>query len=261
MSIFEAVIMGIIQGLGEFLPISSSAHLVLAPWAFNWEVPGLAFDVALHLGTLAAVLAFFWKDWVVLTNDGLRRRRTHEGRMFWYLVIATIPGAAFGFLLEEYIATVFRNPILIGMMLIIMGIVLYFADKHAPARKGLYQVGLKESFLIGVSQAFALIPGVSRAGVTMTAGRLLGLNRETSARFSFLLSTPIIMGAGIVQLKDLSPADLTMPFVAGVLVSALVGFIAIKFLLKFLVTNNFTIFVIYRFILGAAVIALALFRS
>ncbi|MCL5056987.1 MAG: undecaprenyl-diphosphatase UppP [Actinobacteria bacterium] len=261
MTLFVAVILGIVQGLGEFLPISSSAHLVLTPWVFNWEDPGLSFDVALHLGTLAAVLAFFWKDWLLLTVEGLRGGRSREGRMFWYLVVATIPGAAFGFLLEDYIATIFRNPMLIGILLIIMGIILYLADTLFPARKGLYQLGLKDSLLIGLSQAFALVPGVSRSGITMTAGRLLGLNRETAARFSFLLSTPIIMGAGILKLKDITPADLTLPFIAGVLVSAVVGFIAIKFLLRFLVNNSFTVFVAYRFILGTAIILLAFFRG
>ncbi|HBV97321.1 MAG: UDP-diphosphatase [Peptococcaceae bacterium BICA1-7] len=261
MTLFVAVILGIVQGLGEFLPISSSAHLVLTPWVFNWKDPGLSFDVALHLGTLVAVLAFFWKDWLQLTVEGLTGKRSREGRMFWYLVAATIPGAAFGFLLEDYIATIFRNPLLIGILLIIMGIILYLADRLSPAWKGLYQMRLKDSLIIGLSQAFALIPGVSRSGITMTAGRMLGLDRETSARFSFLLSTPIIMGAGILNLRNITPADLTLPFITGVLVSAVIGFVAIKFLLKFLVNNNFTVFVIYRFVLGTAIIMLALSRG
>jgi len=260
MSFFEAVIMGLVQGLGEFLPISSSAHLILTPWLFGWQDPGLAFDVALHIGTLVAVLAFFWQDWLVLARDGLTGRRTLAGRMFWCLVVATIPGAAFGLLFEDYISTVFRNPLLIGVMLIIMGIILYLADHYAPALKGMDRVGWKESIWIGISQAFAMIPGVSRSGITMTAGRLLGLNRETSARFSFLLSTPIIVGAGLMQGRHLTPADLTGPFVAGVIVSAAVGYLAIKFLLRFLVNNNFFIFVIYRFILGLAVIFLFFIR-
>ncbi len=260
MSLFEAVVLGLVQGLGEFLPISSSAHLILTPWFFGWTDPGLSFDVALHMGTLVAVLAFFWRDWVVLARDGLTGRRTPAGRMFWYLVVATIPGAAFGIIFEDYVSTVFRNPVLIGIMLIVMGIVLYLADRYAPAKKSMDQVGWKESVWIGVSQAFAMIPGVSRSGITMTAGRMLGLNRETSARFSFLLSTPIIVGAGLLQVSRLTPADLTVPFAAGVMVSAAVGYLAIKFLLRFLVTHNFFIFVVYRFILGSAVIVLAATR-
>ncbi|MFZ5631750.1 MAG: undecaprenyl-diphosphatase UppP [Bacillota bacterium] len=261
MSFFEAVIMGLVQGLGEFLPISSSAHLVLTPWVFGWRDPGLAFDVALHLGTLVAVLSFFWRDWIIMARDGFFNRRTIEGRMFWYLVAATVPGAAFGFLFEDYISTVFRNPMLIGIMLIVMGIFLYLADRLAPAKKGLHQVGWKESIWIGISQAFAMIPGVSRSGITMTAGRLLGLDREASARFSFLLSTPIIVGAGLVQVNNLTPADFTVPFAAGIIVSAVVGYLAIKFLLRFLMTNSFAIFVIYRFIIGAGVILLASSRG
>lgn len=150
---------------------------------------------------------------------------------------------------------------LIGILLIAMGVILFIADKYSPAGKNLSRVGLKDSLLIGLSQAFALLPGVSRSGITMTAGRLLGLDRETAARFSFLLSTPIIFGAGILNLRNLSPDDLTLPFIAGVLVSALVGFAAIKFLLRYLVRNSFSIFVAYRFVLGAAIIALALYRG
>jgi undecaprenyl-diphosphatase len=260
MSVFEALILGLVQGLGEFLPISSSAHLVLTPWILGWQDPGLSFDVALHLGTLVAVLAYFWHDWIVLARDGLLGRRTPEGRLFWYLAAATIPGAVFGYLFEDFVSTVFRNPMLIGIMLIIMGLVLYLADKYMAAGKGLYQIGWKESILIGISQAAALIPGVSRSGVTMTAGRLLGFTRETSARFSFLLSTPIIVGAGLLQFTRLTPEDFTAAFLTGVAVSAIVGFMSIKFLLRFLVTNNFSVFVVYRFILGTAVIALYVFR-
>lgn len=256
MSLLEAVVLGLVQGLGEFLPISSSAHLILVPWIFNWRDPGLSFDVSLHLGTLVAVLAFFWQDWITLARDGLSGRRTPAGRMFWYLVVATVPGAAFGFLFEDYIATIFRNPLLIAVMLILMGVILYLADRLAPSIKGMDRIGWKESMIIGISQAFAMIPGVSRSGITMTAGRLLGLDRETSARFSFLLSTPIIVGAGVLQAHRLTPADLTVPFMAGVAISGVVGYLAIKFLLRFLVSNNFAIFAFYRFILGAAVIML-----
>lgn len=261
MSFLEAVVLGVVQGLGEFLPISSSAHLVLTPWVFGWEYHGIAFDVALHIGTLVAVLSFFWQDWLIMARDGLLNRRTTDGRMFWYLAAATVPGAAFGYLFEEQIATVFRNPMLIGIMLVVMGVVLYLADKLSPAVKTINHVGWRESILIGISQAFAMIPGVSRSGITMTAGRLLGLDRESSARFSFLLSTPIIVGAGVYQFKELTPADFTLPFFTGMLVSALVGYMAIKFLLRFLVNNSFSIFVIYRFIIGAGVVWLALARG
>lgn len=261
MSLIESIVLGLVQGLGEFLPISSSAHLVLTPWVMGWQDPGLAFDVALHFGTLIAVLVYFWRDWVRLTRDGLLGRNTREGRMFWYIIVATIPGGAFGLLFEDYISTVFRNPALIGAMLIAMGVALYLADRLAPAVRGLHQIGWKESILIGISQAAAMIPGVSRSGITMMTGRLMGFDRETSARFSFLLSTPIIVGAALVQFNKLTIADVTVPFVAGIIVSAVVGFLTIRFLLRFLVTNSFSIFVIYRFLLGTAVILLFTYRG
>ncbi|MGB9803945.1 undecaprenyl-diphosphatase UppP [Desulfofundulus sp.] len=258
MGVFEAVILGIVQGVGEFLPISSSAHLVLVPWLMGWHYEGLTFDVALHMGTLLAVVAYFWQDWLILLHDGLLRRRTTEGRLFWCLVVATIPGAAIGFMFEKQAETIFRAPLIIGLMLIVMGVVLYLADTRAPAYKRLDEVGLAESLWIGLSQALAIIPGVSRSGITMAVGRMTGLDRETAARFSFLMSTPIIFGAGVMQLPKLTPADLNPPFWAGVAVSAVVGFLSIKFLLRFLTRYSFSIFIWYRLILGAAVILLAL---
>lgn len=260
MTLIQTLVLGLVQGLGEFLPISSSAHLILTPWILNWEEHSLVFDVALHMGTLVAVLAYFFQDWLVLAHDGLTRRRTQEGKMFWYLVVATIPGVIFGLTFEDLIETAFRNPLLIGIMLIVMGIILYLADHLSPAFKDFNRIGWKESIWIGVSQALAMIPGVSRSGITMTTGRILGLNRETAARFSFLLSTPIIFGAGLLQGMKLTMADITMPFIVGILVSAVVGYLTIKFLLRFLVTNSFLIFVVYRFILGTVVIVLFFMR-
>jgi undecaprenyl-diphosphatase len=260
MTLIQAIVLGLVQGLGEFLPISSSAHLILTPWVLNWQDHGLVFDVALHMGTLLAVLAFFWQDWLKLTLHGLTGRKTSEGRMFWYLVVATIPGVAFGLYFEEYIATVFRNPLLIAIMLILMGVVLYVVDLNSPAIKSFDKIGWRESIWIGISQAFAMIPGVSRSGITMTTGRLLGLNRETAARFSFLLSTPIIVGASLMQGSKLGLSDITIPFVVGIIVSALVGYFAIRFLLNFLVKNSFFIFVAYRMIIGSVIVALYLIR-
>jgi undecaprenyl-diphosphatase len=253
--------MGIIQGLGEFLPISSSAHLVLAPWAFGWSDPGLSFDVALHMGTLFAVVAFFWRDWLELINEAvIKRRRTQKASLFWYLVIATIPGGLAGYILEEQAETVFRNPLLIAIMLIIMGLILYLVDRRALKRKNMNGISLSDSLLIGLSQAFAIIPGVSRSGVTMTAGRALGLTRETAARFSFLLSTPIIFGAGVMKLKDIAPGDINIAFITGVASSAVVGFLSIGFLLRYLSERSFALFVWYRFLIGLAVIALVYVR-
>jgi len=212
LSIFEAVILGIVQGMGEFLPISSSAHLVLVPWLMGWYYAGLTFDVALHMGTLIAVVAYFWKDWLKLIKAGFFKRPSTESNLFWYLVVATIPGAVIGYLFEQQAETIFREPLLIGIMLILLGVVLYLADKLTPSKKLLEEVRLGDSLLIGISQALALIPGVSRAGATMTAGRLLGLNREAAARFSFLMSTPIIFGAGVMQLRHLTLEDINTSF-------------------------------------------------
>ncbi|MCG9969722.1 undecaprenyl-diphosphate phosphatase [Pelotomaculum terephthalicicum JT] len=261
MTVLQALVLGIVQGLGEFLPISSSAHLVLVPWVFKWQDPGLSFDVALHMGTLVAVVAFFWRDWARLITNGLLRKPTRDGSLFWYLVIATVPGALSGFFLEKQAETVFRNPVLIGIMLIVMGIALYWVDRKAARRKQLYGISLADSLFIGFLQALAIIPGVSRSGITMTAGRFRGLTRETAARFSFLLSTPIIFGAGVAKLDELSAGDLNAAFITGVVSSAVVGFMSIGFLLRYLTERSFVVFVWYRFVVGIAVITLALVRT
>lgn len=261
MTVLQALALGVIQGLGEFLPISSSAHLVLTPWVFGWDDPGLVFDVALHMGTLFAVVAFFWRDWVELFNEAvIKRRSTQKASLFWYLLIATIPGAVAGYILEEQAETVFRDPLIIAVMLIIMGLILYLVDRRAVKRKNMNGISFADSLLIGLSQAFAIIPGVSRSGVTMTAGRALGLTRQTAARFSFLLSTPIIFGAGVMQLKDIASSDINIAFITGVVSSAVVGFLSIGFLLRYLSERSFTLFVWYRFLIGFAVIALVYVR-
>lgn len=259
MTIFQAVILGIVQGLGEFLPISSSAHLVLIPWLFGWNYMGLTFDVALHMGTLLAVVLYFWKDWLSLFKGALSRKPSTEKRLFWYLVIATIPGALIGFALEDKAATVFRSPLLIGIMLILLGIILYWADKRRQLRT-LETMTLMEALLIGLSQALAIIPGVSRAGSTMTAARLLSLKREDAARFSFLMSTPIILGAGILSLRHLHPSDINLSFVIGICTAFIVGLLSISFLLRYLKTSNFKIFVGYRFVIGITVIIIYFLR-
>ena len=261
MSILQAIIYGIIQGLGEFLPISSTAHITLLPWFFGWKDPGLEFDIALHMGTLIAVVIFFWKDWIKLIKAGLTDVKSSEGKLFWYIVLACIPGGIFGLLFEDQIATTFRNPLLIGVMLIVMGILLYVADKFFEARVQLKEIGLKRSFLIGVSQAIAMFPGVSRSGITMAAGRAMGVKREDAARFTFLLSTPFIFLSGVYKAKDLVSVSVdTVPFVAAIITSAIVGALSIKFLLDYLKRRGFGIFTVYRIILGVVVIAFALVR-
>jgi len=262
LDILQAGILGLVQGLGEFLPISSSAHLVIVPWLFNWEDPGLTFDIALHIGTLIAVAIYFWKDWLQLITKGVTDIRSREGRLFWYLVLATIPGAMIGLLLEKKAETSFRNPVLIAIMLIVLGIVLYWVDRKSAKNIETENISLKTSFLIGLSQALAIIPGVSRSGITMTTGLFLGLTREGAARFSFLLSAPIIFGAAIVKVPHIiaNPAVITTNFIVGMVVSCVTGLASIGFLLRYLQTKTFLPFAWYRFILGAMILTIAFLR-
>ena len=260
MSIIQAIVYGIVQGIAEFLPISSTAHLVLVPWFFGWSDPGVAFDVALHLGTAVAVITFFWKDWVSLIRAGLKEPKSKTGKLFWYLVVASIPGAVFGVLLDKYMEA-FRSPALIGVMLIIMGIVLFYADKLGRTEIKLEKMDLKRSFIIGFSQVLAIIPGVSRSGITMSIGRFIGIERESIAKFTFLLSTPIILGDALYHLKKIGSTHVDkLPFAVAVLTSAIVGLLSIKFLLDYLKKKGFGIFAIYRFVLGAAVIVISLIK-
>lgn len=262
MSTLQAAILGLVQGLGEFLPISSSAHLVLIPWLFKWNDPGLTFDIALHIGTLIAVAIYFWKDWLKLITKGLTDVRSTEGKLFWYLVAATIPGAVVGFLLEKKAETIFREPILIATMLILLGVLLYWADRRGVKHIEMNRITFRTSLFIGLSQALAIIPGVSRSGITMTMGLLMGLTREGAARFSFLLAAPIIFGAALVKLPFLisNPSILTINFIIGILVSFVIGILSIGFLLRYVQTNNFLPFAWYRFILGSLVIVIVWMR-
>lgn len=259
MTLSQAIFLGLVQGLGEFLPISSSAHLVLVPWLFKWPDPGLTFDIALHMGTLVAVIAYFWKDWLHLTIKGLTDRSSRDGRLFWYLVLASVPGAAIGFLLENKAETVFRTPLLIAVMLIVMGMLLSWADRKSARDTEVRNISLGSSFLIGMSQALAIIPGVSRSGITMSAGLMLGLTREGAARFSFLLSTPIILGAALVKMPHVisHPDMITLNFIIGMLVSCITGILSIGFLLRYVQSKNFLPFVWYRYVIGAIVIIVA----
>lgn len=255
--------MGIAQGMSEFLPISSSAHLILVPWLLGWPDPGLTYDVALHVGTLAAILACFWRDWWDYLRHGLLGGREPQRRLFWSLTLATAPAAAAGLLLQDLAETAFRAPALIAANLVVMGILLGLADRLRVRRAGrsLESFGLAAGLLVGVAQALALVPGVSRSGVTITAALLLGFSREAAARFSFLLSAPVIGGAALLQLKDLPPAAAADPtFAAGVLASGVAGFLSIRFLLRLLRGGDYLPFVWYRLALGALVLVVAASR-
>lgn len=275
MPLWQAAILGMVQGLAEFLPISSSAHLILVPWLFGWDDPGLAFDVALHWGTLLAVLLVFWKDWIRLITAGLhslaerRLGSDPDRRVFWALVVASIPGAILGKLLNEAAERHLRSPLLIAVTLAALGALLWLADRAGRKMRDMQQMRLSEALGIGVAQAAALIPGVSRSGATITLGLFLDYSREEIARFSFLMSTPIIFGAGLVKLPKLlrelhsatgptseSGAQVSAAaLVVAVAVSALVGTLVIRWILAFLRTRSYSVFAIYRFLVAALVVA------
>ena len=275
MSIIHAIIVGIVQGLTELLPISSSAHLNLFPWVFNWETISESFDVALHIGTLFAILLYFWKDWIELIKGGykqvIKKEKTTEGKIFWYIVISTIPTGILCLVLDkisekviEGLAGIFKidiisvEMILIAIALMTMGIILYIVDKKAKSKKEYKDITLKQSILISISQAIAAaFPGVSRSGITMTVGRSMGIDREGVAKYSFLLSTPIVAAAALYELKHFT---FDLPFFIGIFVSFIVGLFVIKFLLNYLKKGSFKIFAIYRVVLGLIVLAICFFR-
>jgi undecaprenyl-diphosphatase len=267
MSVFEAFVLGILQGLAEFLPISSSAHLALAPWVFGWRPAGLAFDVALHVGTLVAVLWYFNQEWRNLIAAFLRlvrtrRADTDEERRVVYLVIATIPGALAGLLLEDYAESTFRNPMLIAPALMIMGVILWWVDRAAPRDRSLGAMRWRDALLIGVGQMFALLPGVSRSGSTITAGRALRFSRESAAVFSFLMSAPITFAAIVLKVPDaLRESGIWAPLIVGVIASAVSGWLAISVLLKLVARRGYGVFAAYRLLLGAGILALAFARG
>lgn len=260
MSILQAIVFGAIQGLTEFLPISSTAHLILLPWAVGWPDPGLAFDVALHLGTLVALLLYFRSDWIALVTSalGIIRGRTQapDARMAMQIVVATIPGAIAGALFEHKVEDALRAPQVIALMLIALALVLVVAELMGRRKKSLDEVSWGDAITVGVAQALAIVPGVSRSGVTISAGLFRGLKRDTAARFSFYLSTPIIAGAVgkkfIDIMKEGASVDL-MPFVVGIVVSGIVGYLAITFMMRYLQTRTTYLFVYYRIALGIAV--------
>ena len=255
MNVFQAIVLGTVQGLTEFLPVSSTAHLIIIPKLLGWEDPGLTFDVALHLGTLVALLLFFWKDWVELIQSGLANT-PGRGRdpLFWYIVLATIPGGIAGLLFEKKADRDLRDLRIIAAALILLALVLVIAELKGRKRKELGQISMSDAVVVGCAQALAIVPGVSRSGVTITAGLFRGMRREAAARFSFLLSTPLIAGAAAKKtleiVKEGLPHSEVVPFIAGIIASAIVGILAIKILLKFLQSHSTFVFIYYRIALG-----------
>ncbi len=299
MEIIQSIILGVIQGITEFLPISSSGHLVLIPNIFGWEDQGLAFDVALHWGTLVAVVVYFRKDWTkifkesyLIKNIKYQVSSIKQGRWFhspdravepivqdgstglspqwnqriniqylksdplFIIIIATIPGVIVGLLLSNYAETVFRNPLIIAGTLSVGAALLFYSDKIGAKKSDLKNLSLQMGIIIGLFQALAIVPGVSRSGITITAALLLGMKRTDAARFSFLLSTPIIFGAGIKEFPNLLESGLSINILIGVLVSAVSGYLAIKYMLKYLENRSYNIFVGYRILLAFVIIFL-----
>jgi len=266
----HVIILGIIQGIAEFLPISSSAHLIIFRDLFGIgasipENVTLAFDIALHLGTLLAIAVFFFKDFLNMVIKGFTKGPKHEeGKLMWMIVVATIPAAIAGILFEDVIENMIRsNYIVIGLALIVMGIIIYLADKHFKQTKEIKEMGYIDALIIGCSQVFALIPGFSRSGTTIASARTRGINREDSAKFSFYLSAPVVLGAVILTLfKDNTIAVITANlsiFIIGILVAFITGLLCISFLLKYLRKNDFKLFMWYRIALGIIVILITLF--
>ena len=264
----SVIILGFIQGIAEFLPISSSAHLIIFRDLFGIGANigndiAMSFDIALHFGTLLAIGIYFFKDFINMIKKGFTKGvKDSEGKILWYIVLATIPAAIAGVLFEDIIENIVRtNFIIIAIALIVMGIIIYLVDKHFKAKKEIKDMSLKDALLIGCSQVFALIPGFSRSGTTIAAGRLLNLKREDAAKFSFFLSAPVVLGAVVLDLKDSIPVllDNLLIFGVGILVSFIVGMLCIKFLMKYLKKNDFKIFMWYRLLLGIVVILWTLF--
>lgn len=256
MTAAHAAVLGAVQGLAEFLPISSSAHLALAPRLLGWDDQGLAFDVALHMGTLAALSACFWRDWLALARDGLRRADTEERRLFDGMVLGTVPAGLAGLALAEKAESVFRDPARIAVTLAAFGVLMGWADWKGRKDRGVASAGVRDVVLIGLAQALALVPGVSRSGVTMTAALLLGFDRVAAARVSFLLAVPITAAAGLHQLPKALPYAAEPAFWVGIAVSGLVGIAAIKGLLKLLAGRGLLPFAVYRVGFGALLLAL-----
>lgn len=278
MNILQAIVLGIVQGLTEFLPISSSAHLVILPWLFGWEPFGLAFDTSLHLGTLVAVVVYFRLDLLAIAHGVLagwreiprgRLPADPMGRLGLYFIVATIPAALIGLLFESAIDTHFHSDTitnralaLVATAMIVMGLLLGLADRYARRRPGreLSELGFRDAMIVGLAQAAALIPGVSRSGSTITAGLFSGMSRPTAARFSFLLGAPAVFGAGLLGLislwQDGIPSGDGGAFIAGFISAAIVGYLTIAGLMRYIQHRSLDIFVVYRIIVGVTLLSL-----
>lgn len=269
MTVIQAILLGIIQGATEFIPISSSGHLVLVPWLLHWAPPGLAFDTMLHWGTLAAVLIYFRRDWWAMIAAWLRGLvrwdwSDPDARLAWWVVLGTLPAALAGVFLEDFFERLFLAPAWVSIFLLVTAVLLVVAEWLGQKRRGLESLRWLDVLLIGIGQAVAIAPGISRSGATIGTGLLRDLDRPAAARFSFLLGTPAILGAGLLQLPDLLAepnlgAEI-VPLAAGLLAAAVVGYLSIWGLLRFLQRHRLYVFAAYCAVLGVTCLAIALAR-
>ncbi len=266
MDVIQAIILGIVQGLTEFIPVSSSGHLVLVPALLGWSAPGLAFDTVLHLGTALALIVFFWREWITLIVAGLRslvrwRIESVDERLAWLVVVGCIPAALAGYFLQDFFARVFEDPIVSGYFLIVTAGILTVAESLGRRLRSLEKLRLPDSLAVGVAQAVAILPGISRSGSTMAAGLLVGLDRESAARYSFLLATPVILGAGLLQVpkavRTRAEGAGSLELLLGFVVAAVVGYLCVGFLLRYLRHRGLYPFAAYCLVAGLfAVISL-----
>jgi undecaprenyl-diphosphatase len=273
MPLLQAIVLALVQAFTEFLPVSSTAHLVLFPWLLHWQDPGEAFDVALHAGTLMAVLLYFFRDWLTLLVCGLggtypagapAEKVGQNKRLFWYMVVGTIPGAILGKLFDKWIEEHLRLPAVIGVSLVLIALVMWWADSRTNLTRKIEDSNMGDAIGIGTAQALALWPGVSRSGITISAGLFRNFTREAATRFSFLLSAPLIAGAvvaklpGLIKLHKAGALDLPLStLVSSILVSGIVGFFVIAFFLRYLRTHTLKVFIVYRLVFGIIVLVLA----
>jgi undecaprenyl-diphosphatase len=271
MPLLQVIVLAVVQGITEFLPISSTAHLYLTSWLLGWHTEALDFDIALHIGTLLAVLLYFLRDWLQILAQGLGMRYgrdeelKHNRMMLWLLAIATIPVGVFGYVFNKQAETTWRNPYVMGVMLVAVGVLMWLAERAGRMRRDLSSLNLPDSVVIGLAQALSIVPGTSRSGITISAGLFRDFDRQSAARFSFLLSTPAIAAAAGKALYDIDKqggldAIVNAPFFVGVAVSALTGCAVIAWFLHYLRRSSLRPFVYYRIIFGIMVIALAFIR-
>jgi undecaprenyl-diphosphatase len=277
MPLIQAIILAVVQGLTEFLPVSSTAHLILFPWLLHWTDPGEAFDVALHAGTLVAVLLYFLKDWWTLLICGLGGKYpasapveevAQHKRLFWYMVVGTIPGGILGKLFDKQIEEHLRLPMIIGVSMVVVALIMWWADSKANLTRKIEQSNLGDAITIGTAQAVALWPGVSRSGITITAGLFRNFTREAATRFSFILSAPLIAGAvasklpALIKMHKAGALDLPLSTLAiSIVVSGITGYLVIAFFLRYLQTRTLKVFVVYRLVFGIIVLVLALLHT